>query len=119
MIQHYLIRPESLNHAGNLFGGRLLSWADETAYMTAIQAYPNCEFVTRALEATDFKSPAVNGDLVELTGKIVETGETSCKVSISARNVTTGKEMFSTDFIMVNVINGHKEPIPKGSRPTT
>jgi acyl-CoA hydrolase len=115
MKQHYLIRPEQLNHAGNLFGGQILSWADETAYLTAVTEYPCCNFVTRALEATDFKAPAANGDIVEMSGKVVSTGETSCRVLVAAYNRTTGKDMFSTCFVMVNVTNGQKSPIKQAN----
>ena len=64
ITQHYIIRPEHLNHGGNLFGGQMLSWADEVAYLTAMLEYPRCQFVTKALEATDFKTPACNGNII-------------------------------------------------------
>jgi acyl-CoA hydrolase len=77
--------------------------------------YPGSEFVTRALEATDFKSPAVNGNIVEITGKVLDKKTTSCRVHVSAQNRTTGQPMFSTVFVMVNVIDGHKTPIQEQS----
>ena len=111
VTQHYIIRPEHLNHGGNLFGGQMLSWADEVAYLTAMLEYPHCQFVTKALEATDFKTPACGGNIIEVTGTVIETGNSSCKVLVSVRNVTTGHDVFSTHFIMVNVVGGQKKPI--------
>lgn len=107
----YIIRPEHLNHGGNLFGGQMLSWADEVAYITATLKHPQCEFVTKALEATDFKTPAALGHIIEITGEIIETGVSSCKVLVSAKNLTVHGDVFSTHFVMVNVIGGRKAPI--------
>jgi acyl-CoA hydrolase len=111
----YIIRPEYLNHGGNLFGGQMLSWADEVAYITATLKFPQCEFVTKALEATDFKTPAANGHIIKITGEVIETGVSSCKVLVSATNLTVHQDVFSTHFIMVNVIDGKKAPIAAGA----
>ena len=116
-IQTYIIRPEHLNHGGNLFGGQMLLWADEVAFITATLAFPHCEFVTKALEATDFKTPAANGHIVEVRGEIIGTGVTSCNVLVSARNLTVHEDVFSTHFIMVNVIDGRKQPIGNARTP--
>ena len=34
------IRPEFLNHAGTLFGGYMMQWADDMAYNAASLALP-------------------------------------------------------------------------------
>lgn len=104
---------------GSFFGGQLLIWADKTAYSAATLKYPKCRFVGRALEATEFKTLATNGEILELTGEVVKTRETSCKVLVSARDLTTGREVFSTDFIMVNIIEGSKQPIQVADAKTT
>ena len=49
-----LVRPEHLNQHGNLFGGYMLLWVDEFAYLAAIEDYPCVSFVTRAMEAVSF-----------------------------------------------------------------
>ena len=42
-----LVRPEHLNHHGFLFGGRLLEWLDEQAYIAAISRLnPEANLVT-------------------------------------------------------------------------
>src|SRR5574344_538715 len=43
-----LVRSEHLNHNGKLFGGYMLLWVDEYAYIAAITEYPGARFVTRA-----------------------------------------------------------------------
>ena len=112
MKNHYLIRPQHLNHAGHLFGGTLLSWIDETGFLVASMKYPGASFVTKALEATEFKAPAENGDVVLIEGEHLTTGESSCRIKVRATNLTTQKPMFETTIVMVNVIDNHKAPIP-------
>ena len=45
MENHRLVLPEHLNHYGFLFGGHLLKWVDEFAYIAATIEYPNFTFV--------------------------------------------------------------------------
>ena len=45
MINHKLVLPERLNHYGYLFGGYLLHWVDEYAYITANLDFPGHRFV--------------------------------------------------------------------------
>ena len=111
MTQHYLIRPQHLNHNHVLFGGQILYFADEVAFITATLKYPNCRFVTKALEATEFNSPVSDGDILAITGEVISVGRTSCRVRITAQNQTSKNPVFSTDFVMVNVIAGQKTPI--------
>ncbi|MEI7902842.1 MAG: acyl-CoA thioesterase, partial [bacterium] len=40
MISYKLVMPEHMNHYGLLFGGNLLKWVDETAWMAASLDYP-------------------------------------------------------------------------------
>ena len=46
MINHKLVLPQYLNHYGFLFGGHLLKWVDEYAYIAASMEYPDCDFVS-------------------------------------------------------------------------
>ncbi len=46
METHRLVLTEDLNQYGLLFGGRLLSWADEAGYIAASQDFPGARFVT-------------------------------------------------------------------------
>src|SRR5271165_5813171 len=44
---YFLVRHRDLNHAGTLFGGTMMAWADELAYIAASLSYPDCTFVTK------------------------------------------------------------------------
>ena len=61
-----LIRPEYLNHAGTVFGGYLMMWADELAFTAASLTFPDATFVTRLFERFDFTSPVRNGDIIKI-----------------------------------------------------
>ena len=54
MLFKALVRPEHLNQHGKLFGGYMLRWVDEYAYIAALEDYPRARFVTRAIEAASF-----------------------------------------------------------------
>jgi acyl-CoA hydrolase len=106
-----LIRPEFLNHAGNLFGGYMMKWADEMAYTAATLHYPGANFVTKLFGQFDFKTPVTLGDIIKIYSEVEGKGHTSCKINIWAANARTHAEVFSTFAVMVNVQDGHKQAL--------
>ena len=55
-MDHYkLVLPEHINHYGHLFGGNLLNWIDEFAYITATVDFPGRRFVTVAMDNVEFR----------------------------------------------------------------
>ena len=107
-----LIRLEFLNHGGTLFGGYLMQWADDMAYIAASLAFPDALFVTKLFGQFDFKSPARAGDIVRLLAQVESTGTTSCRIGVWAVNARTNIEVFRTFAVMVNVKTGQKTPLP-------
>jgi acyl-CoA hydrolase len=55
---------EHLNHHGFLFGGQLLKWVDEFAWVAAALDYPGFSLVTRAMDKVDFRMRVVNGAIL-------------------------------------------------------
>ena len=108
-------RPEFLNHAGTLFGGYMMQWADDMAYIAASLAYPQADFVTKLFGQFDFQSPVRQGDIIKIYSQVESQGHTSCKVAIWAVNARTGIDVFRTFAVMVNVIDGHKAPLASSS----
>ena len=53
MENYKLVLPEHLNHFGDLFGGNLLKWVDESAWIAATREHPGCRFVTIAMDEVD------------------------------------------------------------------
>jgi acyl-CoA hydrolase len=106
-----LIRPEFLNHGGTVFGGYMMQWADDLAYVAASLAYPGANFVTKLFGQFDFKVPGTAGDIIKIYSELESVGTTSCKVQVWAVNARTGAEVFRTFAIMVNLQNGVKIPL--------
>ncbi len=106
-----LIRPEFLNHAGSLFGGNMMRWADDMAFNAASLAYPSASFVTKLFGQFDFKAAVGQGTIIKIFSQVVGVGTTSCKVDVWAVNAKTQQEVFRTFAVMVNVQNGKKTPL--------
>jgi acyl-CoA hydrolase len=64
MQNYVLVRPEHLNHYGFLFGGVLLKWVDEFAWLVASKQYRGCRLVTVAMDAIRFRKPVFNGSIL-------------------------------------------------------
>ncbi|MFM1767677.1 MAG: hypothetical protein RJA22_206 [Verrucomicrobiota bacterium] len=107
-----LVRPEFLNHGGTLFGGYLMQWADDMAYIAASLAYPGADFVTKLFGPFDFRSPARAGDILRILSQVEAPGRTSCRVPVWAMNARSGQEIFRTFAVMVNVRDGRKAALP-------
>ena len=76
-----LVRPEHLNHHGYLFGGRLLEWLDEQAYIAAISRLrPEANLVTVAIDRVEFRYSVVQGSLLRFRSTLVHVGRTSLTV---------------------------------------
>lgn len=112
-VKNILVRPHDLNHAGTVFGGTMMSWADELAYIAATLSHPGSTFVTRVFREFNFERGARQGDIIELAAEVVKVGRTSVTVEVKARNATTGVALFQTVAVMVNVVDGKAAPIPR------
>jgi len=112
-----VVRPEHLNHYGHLFGGCLLKWVDEVAWIAASRDNPGCRFVTVGMDRVEFHQGVQQG--VVLRFEAIEScrGRTSLTYSIQvfADDLETGVEesIFSTCITFVRLdASGHKLPLP-------
>ncbi len=64
----YLIRPEHLNGAGRLFGGKLVEWMDELSALVAIR-HCRKDVTTVAIDNLRFMCPAYQRDMVVFNRK--------------------------------------------------
>ena len=67
--QVYQIRPEHLNGAGRLFGGRLMEWIDEVAGLVGIR-HSQCNVITASIDNLKFIRGVFQNDLVVLVGTL-------------------------------------------------
>jgi len=64
-MEHYkIVLPADLNDYGNLFGGALLKWVDEIAYIRVSLDYPGQNFVTIGLDNVEFRHPIREGQIL-------------------------------------------------------
>ncbi len=77
METHHLVLPGDLNHYGSLFGGRLLSWVDEAAWIAASAEFPHCQFVTIAMDKVEFRHGVGDGTILRIACEMTRLGKTS------------------------------------------
>jgi acyl-CoA hydrolase len=117
MDNYTLVRPEHLNHHGYLFGGAMLKWVDEFAWLVASLDYPGCTLVTRAMDRIVFRHRAPSGSILRFN--ILPAGRGTTSVTYAVRvfsdepGATEEKEIFDTTVTFVRVgADGRKEPLP-------
>ena len=77
MNSYALVRTEHLNHYGYLFGGQMLKWVDEMAWLAASRDFTGINLVTRAMNEVEFKNRVVNGSILRFKIEYEKQGNTS------------------------------------------
>ncbi|MFO7765670.1 MAG: hotdog domain-containing protein [Pelovirga sp.] len=102
-----IVRPEHLNHHGYLFGGVMLKWVDENAWMAATRDYPGCNLVTLGMAACRFKHRVKNGSILRFTIHRNSQGRTSVTYNVTvfadAPGALDEEEVFSTAVTFVRL----------------
>ncbi len=79
--QVYQVRPEHLNGAGRLFGGKLMEWIDELAGLVGIR-HAQQDVITASVDNLRFIRGAYLKDLIVLVGRVTFVGRTSMEVRV-------------------------------------
>lgn len=79
--QVFQVRPEHLNGAGRLFGGKLMEWIDEVAGLVGIR-HSKSNVLTASVDNLRFIRGAKQNDLIVLIGRITYVGNTSMEVRV-------------------------------------
>jgi acyl-CoA hydrolase len=109
-----VVVPATTNLYDTLFGGTLLAWMDEVAFITATR-FGRCPFVTVSLERIDFKHPIPAGTIVELVARVESVGRTSLKVRIDVfieHMLKADRLKAVTGVFTMVAIDEHKNPTP-------
>ena len=118
MENHKLVLPEHLNQFEYLFGGNLLKWVDEFAWMAASLDYQGCYFVTIGLDKVEFRKSVKGGTILKFNAEKTKTRNTSVQYYVSvyrgnSRN-NDNNLIFSTNVTFVRINKeGEKIPLPK------
>lgn len=82
MTEHiYQVRPEHLNAAGRLFGGKLMEWIDEIAGLVGMR-HSGGNITTASVDNLRFIRGAFQHDLVVLAARVTYVGNTSMEVRV-------------------------------------
>ncbi|MFC7686083.1 acyl-CoA thioesterase [Ureibacillus sp. GCM10028918] len=116
-VQAHLILPPDTNHQGTIFGGKVLAYIDEIAAITSMK-HAGGNTVTVSIDSVDFLSPARAGDILELEGTVVYTGNTSITVfvRVTSFQVKTGNSILTTESFVTMVAvdeNGKPRQVPQ------
>ncbi len=105
METYRLVLPGDLNHYGSLFGGRLLSWVDEAAWIAASAQFPRCRFVTIAMDKVEFRHGVGDGTILRIHCEMVRKGKTSVTYNVSVSDVKNAPQdpVFQTGVTFVSV----------------
>ena len=79
--QVYQVRPEHLNGAGRLFGGKLMEWIDELAGLVGIR-HAQQDVITASIDNLKFIRGAYLKDIIVLIGRVTFVGTTSMEVRV-------------------------------------
>lgn len=109
-----LVMPEHLNSANRLFGGTILGWIDEEAFIFAKCQLKTPRLVTRHMSEVNFISPAKQDDIVEFGLDVVSFGRTSISVKCQARNKDSGKIIVEIEKIVLIAVNQNGDPVAHG-----
>lgn len=113
-----LVRTEHLNHYGYLFGGQMLKWVDEMAWLAAARDFTGLNIVTRALEQVDFKKRVSNGSILRFQITYEKQGRTSVTYRVDvyadAPGARAEEHVFSNCVTFVALDeNGNTFPLPR------
>ena len=114
MENYKLVLPEHLNHYGFLFGGQLLKWVDEVAYIAANLEFPGNDFVTVSMDDVHFRQSIGNGDILRFDVRKTRLGNTSVsyEVKVHAQGGALREALFDTRITFVSVDDeGRKQPV--------
>ena len=118
MNNYAIVRQEHLNHYGFLFGGALLQWVDEFAWLVASRDFPGCPLVTIGMDKISFLKPVVSGSILRFSILPLQRGRTSVSYTVEvfadAPGATEETAVFSTAITFVHVDPaGRKRPLPE------
>lgn len=117
MKNHKLVVPGHLNHYGFLFGGNLLQWVDEYAWIAATLEYPGCNFVTIGMDKVRFIKSVREGTILEFSVEKIREGNTTVRYLVGVYRLHTEEEqdlIFSSEITFIRIDEyGQKMPLPR------
>lgn len=112
----FLAAPTTVNWGGNVHGGVVMQWIDESATLVG-ERWNGGPAVAVYAGGVRFHRPLHIGDLVEVHGRLIHTGTSSMHVAVRVHSgdPRTGEMHLTTECTMVLVgldDDGHKHAVP-------
>ena len=107
-----MVAAKDLNSNGSLFGGRLLAWIDEEAFIFSACQLKDDSVVTRYISNIEFLSTARIGDIVEIGMEVVDMGRTSITLGCLVRKKGTDTIITQIDKIVFVLVGRDGKPKP-------
>jgi len=76
-----MVFPGTLNANGTLFGGEIMKWMDEVAFIAATRATRQRMFTAR-VENIEFISPVPENSIIEIVGNVIYRGSVKLEVQV-------------------------------------
>ena len=113
------VKPEELNANGSLFGGTLLRWIDEEAYIYATCQLGSNRIVTKYMSEINFLNSARLGDIIEIGMEALHFGRTSITMKGIARNKLTQQAIITIEKMVFVLLDENGRPTPHGKSKAT
>jgi acyl-CoA thioesterase YciA len=112
--------PKDANPYGNIFGGVILSYIDQAAFIEA-REHGIHRWVTASVDRVDFHAPVHIGDIVNFLTRTKRTGTSSVTVCIrveAVRYMTQDTVLVTEAELTMVAVNATGRPIPFDSAPS-
>jgi acyl-CoA thioesterase YciA len=120
IVLRVITMPRDTNHSGTVFGGVIMSYIDQAAYVHA-RTLGLHRWVTVMVERIEFVAPVYVGEMVTLRARTAMTGRTSVtvRVVVEAERYTSGESARVTvATVKMVAIDRQHRPIPFSSPAT-
>ena len=113
VIKTSRVFPLDTNNHNTLFGGRLMSYIDDVASISAAK-HSRCEVVTASTDSVDFLVPISQSDSVNLESYVSSVGRSSMEVFVKviAEDLRTGeRKLAATSFLTFVALDDEGKPM--------
>ena len=116
LITQHLCLEKDIGAHGNLFGGIMMAWLDESAAILACQTAKTNRMVTAVAEQVKFIQPVKVGDIAQIKGEVEHIGNTSVTVILNVTSIDpetkSHRRVCETKMVFVKIDKwGNKAPI--------
>jgi len=111
--QSRVVLPCMLNNHGTLFGGNMLQWMDEVAYITATRKIAK-KMITVSVDRVVFMHPVYLGNIVEVVGRVGFVKNAKMEVIVEVLTDVLGsneKIMAATASFKLAAVDENNRPV--------